>query len=295
MHEKDVRHHMSIDHQGGVRLSIITPVFNGIRFIESCIINVIEQNCRGLEHIIIDGGSSDGTVDVIRAYAKRYGHIKWISEKDKGQSDAMNKGIRMAQGDILGFLNVDDFYEPNVLCRIIEYFKTLPEPSLIVGNCHRWNDRGEIYEENKPAKLGIRDLMLGWNINPCPVNPSQYFYHKSLHEKIGPYSVEEHLTLDIDFLLRAVQIANVVYFDEFWGNYRFIKGTKTFDDEKRGERYRAILLKYEKKLPINQKIFIAMTRLCYSLKHLANRLRYFTKHPKEFFSKLISVINRQRE
>jgi len=295
MHEKDVRHHMSIDHQGGVRLSIITPVFNGIRFIESCIINVIEQNCRGLEHIIIDGGSSDGTVDVIRAYAKRYGHIKWISEKDKGQSDAMNKGIRMAQGDILGFLNVDDFYEPNVLCRIIEYFKTLPEPSLIVGNCHRWNDQGEIYEENKPAKLGIRDLMLGWNINPCPVNPSQYFYHKSLHEKIGPYSVEEHLTLDIDFLLRAVQIANVVYFDEFWGNYRFIKGTKTFDDEKRGERYRAILLKYEKKLPINQKIFIAMTRLCYSLKHLANRLRYFTKHPKEFFSKLISVINRQRE
>ena len=110
------------NNQGGIRLSIITPVFNGIRFIESCIINVIEQNCRGLEHIIIDGGSSDGTVDVIRAYAKRYGHIKWISEKDKGQSDAMNKGIRMAQGDILGFLNVDDFYEPNVLCRIIEYF-----------------------------------------------------------------------------------------------------------------------------------------------------------------------------
>lgn len=281
--------------QGGIRLSIITPVFNGIRFIESCILNVIDQNCPDAEHIIIDGGSTDGTVEFIKHYAGLYGHIQWISEKDRGQSDAMNKGIQMARGDILGFINVDDFYEPNVLGRIIERFKTLPEPSLIVGNCYRWNDRGEIYEENKPAKLGIRDLMLGWNINPCPVNPSQYFYHKSLHEKIGPYSVEEHLTLDIDFLLRAVQIANVVYFDEFWGNYRFIKGTKTFDDEKRGERYRAILLKYEKKLPINQKIFIAMTRLCYSLKHLANRLRYFTKHPKEFFSKLISVINRQRE
>jgi len=294
MHEKDVRHHMSIDHQGGVRLSIITPVFNGIRFIESCIINVIEQNCRGLEHIIIDGGSSDGTVDVIRAYAKRYGHIKWISEKDKGQSDAMNKGIRMAQGDILGFLNVDDFYEPNVLCRIIEYFKTLPEPSLIVGNCHRWNDQGEIYEENRPAKLGMRDLMLGWNINPCPVNPSQYFYHKSLHDKMGLYDEDEHLTLDIDFILRAVQVANVIYFDEFWGNYRFLRGSKTFDDEKRAERYRAILRKYEKKLPLEQRMLITTTRLFCGLKHLINRFRYFVQHPGEFFSKLISAITVKR-
>ena len=89
-------------------LSIITPVFNGIRFIESCIINVIEQKCPNLEHIIVDGGSTDGTVEIITSYAERYEHIKWVSEKDHGQSDAMNKGIAKALGSILGFLNVDD-------------------------------------------------------------------------------------------------------------------------------------------------------------------------------------------
>ena len=113
-------------------LSIITPVLNNKRFIESCILNVIEQDCPKMEHIIIDGESTDGTLEIIKAYAERHTHIRWISEKDKGQSDAMNKGVRMAQGNILGFLNVDDFYEKNVLNRIVELFKTLPEPSLLV-------------------------------------------------------------------------------------------------------------------------------------------------------------------
>ncbi len=181
------------------RLSVITPVFNGMRFIESCILNVIEQDCPEAEHIIVDGGSTDeAPAEIIKHYADIYGHIRWVSETDKGQSDAMKKQFLIAQGDILGFLNVDDFYEPNVLCRIIELFKTLPEPILLVGNCHRLNDQGEIYEENKPSNLGITDLVLGWNINPCPVNPSQYFYHKSLHQIIGNYKVDEHFTLDMD-------------------------------------------------------------------------------------------------
>ncbi len=272
-------------------LSIITPIFNGKRFIESCIMNVIEQKCLDMEHIMVDGGSTDGTVEIIKDYAEHYGHIRWISGKDKGQSDAMNKGIQMAQGDILGFLNVDDYYEKNVLNRIVALFKTLPEPSLLVGNCYRWNDQGEMYEANKPAKLGITDLMLGWDINSCPVNPSQYFYHKSLHHKIGLYNVEEHYTLDIDFLLRAVQMAHVTYRDEFWGNYRFLKGTKTFDDVKCAQRYSAILHKYEKSLPNHQKFIIAFKRLFYGCNNLINRTLYFAKHPKEFLLKIATIID----
>lgn len=117
-------------------ISIVTPVYNGEAFIESCIKVAIAQNCSDIEHIIVDGGSSDRTVEIIKNYARNYPHIRWISEKDKGQSDAMNKGISMAKGDILAILNVDDFYEPNVLNRIVEIFKTLPEPSLLVGNCN---------------------------------------------------------------------------------------------------------------------------------------------------------------
>ena len=96
-------------------ISIITPVYNGKRFIEFCIKNVIDQKCPNMEHIIVDGGSTDGTVEIIQRYAERYKHIRWVSEKDKGQSDAMNKGIRLAEGNIIGILNADDYYEPNVL------------------------------------------------------------------------------------------------------------------------------------------------------------------------------------
>ena len=270
-------------------LSIITPVLNNKRFIESCILNVIEQDCPKMEHIIIDGESTDGTLEIIKAYAERHTHIRWISEKDKGQSDAMNKGVRMAQGNILGFLNVDDFYEKNVLNRIVELFKTLPEPSLLVGNCYRWNDAEEIHEENKPAKLNITDLMLVWRINPFPVNPSQYFYHKSLHETIGPYKVEEHFTLDIDFLIRAVQAAHVTYLDEFWGNYRFIEGTKTFQDTQNNlctRRFASTLNEYRKQLALHLRILIAIKRLWYDTlwnNRLARLLRILKINPKDLF------------
>ena len=79
---------------------------------------MIEQNCGDVEHIIIDGGSQDGTVTIIKQYAEKYPHIRWISEADQGQSDAMNKGLDMAKGNIISFLNVDDYYEPLVLNKI---------------------------------------------------------------------------------------------------------------------------------------------------------------------------------
>ncbi len=104
--------------------------------------NVIEQNCVEMEHIIVDGGSKDRTVEIVNNYSENYPHIRWISEKDKGQSDAMNKGIRMAKTEIIGILNVDDYYEPNVLNRVLEIFSTLIEVSFITGNCKSWNGGG---------------------------------------------------------------------------------------------------------------------------------------------------------
>ncbi|MEH2236266.1 glycosyltransferase [Nostoc sp.] len=132
-------------------ISIITPVYNGEKFIESCLQVVINQNFAEVEHIIIDGGSTDKTIDILEHYANQYSHIRRISEKDQGQSDAMNKGITMAQGLIIGILNVDDFYEPNVISRIWELFKTLPEPSLIVGNCNMWDHREKLIQLNNKS------------------------------------------------------------------------------------------------------------------------------------------------
>jgi len=239
------------------KISIITPVYNGERFIEGCIKNVIEQNCPDIEHIIVDGGSTDKTVEIIKVYAAEYNHIVWISEKDRGQSDAMNKGIGLARGSIMGILNVDDFYEPNVLTRVLGIFKTLDEPSLVVGNCNILDDNDKIVFVNKPVKLAFTDLLEGPYINPFPANSSSYFYHISLHQKIGPYKIDECYMMDVDFLLRAVQSATTHYFDEVWGNMRWYEGTKThylLVSGKLDEHVESVLVRYRKGLSLIKKL-----------------------------------------
>jgi glycosyltransferase involved in cell wall biosynthesis len=234
-------------------ISVITPVYNGEKFIESCLQAVINQNCHEVEHIIVDGGSSDRTIEIVKQYAQQYAHIRWLSESDQGQSDAMNKGIKMAQGEILGFLNVDDFYEPNVLNRVITLFQTLPTPSFLVGNCNVWDDEGRLKKLNQPKKLKLAELLLGAEINPHPINPSAYFYHAALHQDIGFYNVDEHFAMDVDFIFRAVQVAHTKYVDQTWGNYREIAGTKTVIDWTSGEgarRSKVLLAHYRKQLPI---------------------------------------------
>lgn len=246
------------------RISVITPVINGERFIGSCIQNVIDQNCPHLEHIIVDGSSSDRTGEIIKGYTEKYPHIHWISEKDNGQSDAMNKGILKAKGAVIGILNVDDFYEPNVLNRVLEIFKRLPEPSLLVGNCNVWNDENQLLYVNAPAKLRLQELLLGWHINPHPVNPSAYFYHRSIHQQIGMYDINEHYVMDLDFIFRAVQVAYIKYVDEVWGNYRLIVGTKTVNDKASGRsevRTKKLFEIYQKQLSLVQKLEFLIDRL----------------------------------
>ncbi|MCP6759829.1 MAG: glycosyltransferase [Fischerella sp. CENA71] len=278
-------------------ISVITPVYNGEKFIESCIKVVINQNCTNVEHIIADGGSTDRTVDIIKEYAQKYPHIQWISEKDKGQSDAMNKGIAMAKGEILAILNVDDYYEQNVLNRVSEIFKTLTEPSLLVGNCNVWDNEGRLIFINKPAKLKFNELLLGAEVNPHPVNPTAYFYHKSLHEKIGYYKVEEHFVMDLDFLLRAVQAATVTYINETWGNYRLLEETKTVVDMKNGQsihRAKQLLRAYRKQLPLVLQWKILIQSKLYRTK-IWQKLKYFSSNRQEllpsFKAKVAKILN----
>ncbi|MDJ0658452.1 MAG: glycosyltransferase family 2 protein [Crocosphaera sp.] len=273
-------------------ISVITPVYNGESYIESCIEVVIEQNCSDVEHLIIDGGSQDQTVAIVKEYAQNYPHIRWISEADQGQSDAMNKGINLAKGEIITILNVDDYYQPNVLNRVLEIFKTLPENSFLVGNCQVWNIKGKLRFTNKPKKLRLTDLLLGWSVNPHPINPSAYFYHKSLHDIVGFYEVEDHYTMDLDFLFRVVQKANIKYVDEVWGNYRYIPGTKTFKDRRKGEgksRFDPLFATYYQQLSPFEKMEFALKDLW--LKRFMAKFRHFIKHPNKFLPYLLRKQN----
>lgn len=234
-------------------ISIVTPVYNSEEFIESCIQAVIEQGCSDLEHIIVDGKSTDRTVEIIKEYSRKYSHIRWISEKDKGQSDALNKGILMSKGEIIGILNVDDYYEPGILIKVQEIFKSLPIPSLLVGNCNVRDELENLIYINKPSNVRFPDLLLGDSINSFPHNPSAYFYHAEIHKIIGLYDINEDYAMDFDFIIRATQVAKVKYKDEVWGNFRYIPGTKTYTDKESGqaeERVSYLLESYIKQLSL---------------------------------------------
>jgi glycosyltransferase involved in cell wall biosynthesis len=134
-----------------VKISIITPSFNQGKFIEDAILSVLEQNYPDVEHIVVDNCSSDNTGDVI----KRYPHIKWISEPDNGQSDALNKGFRMATGDVIGWLNCDDFYLPGTFLIVSEELKN-PEISGVYSDlkfCDVDKNIVQHYTSNRPSKF----------------------------------------------------------------------------------------------------------------------------------------------
>jgi glycosyltransferase involved in cell wall biosynthesis len=134
-----------------VKISIITPSFNQGKFIEDAILSVLEQNYPDVEHIVVDNCSSDNTQDVI----KKYPHIKWLSEPDKGQSDALNKGFRMATGNVIGWLNCDDFYLPGTF-KIVSDELINPEISGVYSDlkfCDVDKNIIQHYTSNRPSKF----------------------------------------------------------------------------------------------------------------------------------------------
>ena len=125
------------------------------------------------------------------------------------------------------------------------------------------------------------DLLLGFSINPIPINPSAYFYHKSLHKKIGYYDELDHYSMDLKFLLKAVAVANVLYVDECWGNYRYLPGTKTYEDIKSGdavERVQLILESFIKKLPLLKRCWVRILSH-QRVSYFYYRIGYYLENP----------------
>ncbi|MBC2594541.1 glycosyltransferase [Ruficoccus amylovorans] len=235
-------------------ITVITPVLNCARFITGCLENVAAQDCPQAIHLIVDGLSTDGTPELVREFAQKHPRVELISEKDSGQSDAMNHGIREARTPLIGFLNADDYYAPGTLNRVCKLAHDLPEPAFLYGNLHVWGDNDRDLGLNKPAPLSLYNLCRG---KPFPLNPASYFYHKSLHELAGPYDIKDHMTMDLDFLFRASQHARIRYVDECWGNFRLIEGTKTQAELATGatfERQRVLINHYIRKLPLPLRI-----------------------------------------
>ena len=115
-------------------VSIVTPSFNQVQFLEETLLSILDQDYPRLECIVVDGGSTDGSLEIIELYAARLAH--WISEADLGQADAINKGFALARGQIFAWLNSDDTYLPGAINEAVEYLKSHPEVGMVYGNAY---------------------------------------------------------------------------------------------------------------------------------------------------------------
>lgn len=203
-----------------MKISILTICYNAEAFIERAIQSVLQQNYDDWEHIIVDGGSTDGTVAIL----KKYQHLKWISEADKGQSDAMNKAFALSGGDVIGYLNSDDYYSLGVFSEVSKLFKSSEQPDIVVGKLKILMKDRVIYRE--PIK-DYRFVSHFW-LHKFPANPVSYFYKREIQTEVGEFPVDNHNTMDFWFLLRAFRNRRICKSDREFGVFDLHEDTKTF-------------------------------------------------------------------
>lgn len=240
------------------RLSVVTPVLDGVSFIEGCVRNVQDQNCELAEHVVVDGGSTDGTLALLDRLVDTVPRLRVLVRPGMRQSSAMNTGIREAAGSIIGILNADDYYSPGTLERIIQLFPSFAEPTLLVGNCALWS-KGQELLVNRPSDLRLESILLGPRHCPFPFNPAAYFYHREVHEIVGFYDEDDDFAMDLDFLLRALASVRTEYRDELWGHVRVHEGAKTQIEKTAGRnrrRLREVLNRHRRRLPRVRRIVL---------------------------------------
>ncbi len=205
-------------------ISVITPSLNQGQFIERTIQSVLEQKYPNFEHIIMDGGSTDITLDII----KKYRHIKLISEKDRGQSHALNKGLKRAKGEIIAWLNADDWYEINAFTRVSEYFKNNPDKNVVMGNCNLVNEKGEVFDVVANTKRGKKELQKYWIGKSIP---TRTIFRKKLLDKYGYADKILPFAMDYDLWMRFAKDNEFYHIDETVANYRFHENAKSGDQD----------------------------------------------------------------
>lgn len=212
-------------------VSIITPSFKSEKYIEKCILSVKGQKYQNIEHIIVDGASPDGTVNVIKKYEKDY-NLQWLSEKDRGVADAMNKGFNMAKGDIYAWLDADNYYDSNIVERVVEIFSANPEVDIIYGNITVVDEAGKIlYIHRPPNDISFSKAML-LSTGAIPPQPA-VFFKSDVFKKSGGFNPSFRIAGDFDFWLKVLEARpNIRYIDENIGFY--LKDTVGISQNRRG-------------------------------------------------------------
>ena len=201
--------------------SIVTPSLNQGRFIEETIQTVLAQDYPNLEYLVVDGGSTDGTLEVLHKYD---GQLKWISEPDRGQSHAINKGLQLAQGSVLAWLNADDTYLPGTLKKVSEYLERHPDVMMVYGEGYLIDEKSQSkgrFPATEPFNLWrliyYQDYILQQTV----------FIRKEVFDQISMLDEDLHYGMDWDLWIRIGKRFKVAYIPEYLGNLREHTNTKT--------------------------------------------------------------------
>lgn len=231
-------------------VSIVTPSLNQGKFIELTVRSVLGQSYANLEYIIVDGGSTDGTLGIIRRYE---GRLKWTSEKDTGQADAVNKGFRMARGEILGWINADDLYCPGAIDEAVQRFTGDPSVMMVYGAAKDIDGEGNVLQEYPTEPFDLDRFPYR-----CIICQPAAFMRKSLIDYVGYLNADLQCSMDLDLWIRCglAQKENpgwkFVYVPRLWALNRLHDESKTFVLRQRHIRITADMIKsYYGFLPFN--------------------------------------------
>ena len=201
-------------------VSIITPSYNQASYIEATIQSVLNQQIPGLEYIVVDGGSSDDTIAILQKYQEQ---LRWSSQKDDGQAHAVNKGMTMTSGDIIGWLNSDDIYYPGAIEKIRRYFAAHPEVDVVYGDAWEVDCDGAIIKKYLTETWDLARLQVH-----CFISQPAAFFRRRILDRYGLLDTGLHFCMDYEYWLRLGMMGvSFSYIPEVFAGSRFYPGTKT--------------------------------------------------------------------
>ena len=203
----------------GPLVSIVTPSYNQGRYIEETIQSILNQDYPNLEYIVVDGGSSDNTIEILKKYQE---HLTWISEKDRGQADAINKGFGMAKGEIVAWLNSDDTYLPKAVHQSVCYLEAHPEVGMLYGEGYHIDEDGEFIERYYTEPFDYQRLS-----EVCFICQPTVFLRTEVIRTVGPLYITLDYCLDYEYWMRIAKRFRIGYLGKYLANTRLHLDTKT--------------------------------------------------------------------
>lgn len=208
-------------------VTIVTPSYNQADFLEETIRSVLNQDYKNIQYIIVDGASTDGSVAIIRRYEDKIS--KWISENDRGQTDAINKGISFAEGEILGWLNSDDTLVPLAISEAVQFLNDNPAVGLVYGDANYIDKNSKVIGRFPAAQTTLKKLRHGYVHIPQQAS----FFRKSLWDKVGPLDPSFYFAMDYDLWVRLASLSEIKYIPRIWANFRLHADGKTISADDR--------------------------------------------------------------